>query len=140
MIIIPKSITIALKPHEEIADKVTGRFTSTSTWCLCSISWATNSLSSAWKSILLVMRPIDQQINFIALNIFRFKFVDVEAIGESCPKLQNLRLSRILSFCNTHSPRWSQKFINIPEIKTAHCQDLIKVATSGLTYLPQIFQ
>ena len=127
MVFIPKSILIALKSHDEIAAKMTGRFTSTSTWCLCSISWATNSHSSAWKSILLVMRPIDQQINFIALNIFRFKFVDVEAIGESCPKLQNLRLSRILSFCNTHSPRWSQKFINIPEFMAAHCQDLLNV-------------
>ena len=82
----------------------------------------------------LVIRPIDQQINFIAVNIFRFKFVDVEAIGESCPKLQNLRLSRILSFCNTHSPRWSQKFINIPEVLTAHCQDLLNVTNEMLAY------
>jgi len=31
------------------------RFTSTSTWCLCSTSWATNSHSSAWKSSSLLM-------------------------------------------------------------------------------------
>merc|ERR1712080_2885 len=41
------------------------------------------------------------------LSLEKFKFVDVEAIGESCPKLQTLRLSKILSFCNAaHSPRF----------------------------------
>jgi len=41
------------------------------------------------------------------LSLEKFKFVDVEAIGESCPKLQSLRLSKILSFCNTsHSPKF----------------------------------
>ena len=103
MVIIPKSITIALKPHSDLQvyfhehvvpllDQLGNKLTQL-------------SLEKYFTFFWLVMRPIDQQIDFIALNIFRFKFVDVEAIGESCPKLQNLRLSRILSFCNTHSPR-----------------------------------
>ena len=47
-------------PSNLIVDKVTGRFTSTSTWCLCSTSWATNSLSSAWKSIFLFFLACDK--------------------------------------------------------------------------------
>lgn len=35
------------------------------------------------------------------LRLEKFKFVDIAAIGENCPKLQVLKLSRILSFCNT---------------------------------------
>eukprot|EP00092_Neocalanus_flemingeri_P026650 GFUD01028891.1.p1 GENE.GFUD01028891.1~~GFUD01028891.1.p1 ORF type:complete len:531 (+),score=132.72 GFUD01028891.1:105-1697(+) len=35
------------------------------------------------------------------LRLEKFKFVDITAIGEHCPKLQVLKLSRILSFCNT---------------------------------------
>lgn len=35
------------------------------------------------------------------LRLEKFKFVDITAIGEYCPKLQVLKLSRILSFCNT---------------------------------------
>lgn len=35
------------------------------------------------------------------LRLEKFKFVDISAIGENCPKLQVLKLSRILSFCNT---------------------------------------
>jgi len=35
------------------------------------------------------------------LRLEKFKFVDVSSIGENCPKLQILKLSRILSFNNT---------------------------------------
>jgi len=54
-----------------------------------------------------VVPLLDQLGNKLTqISLEKFKFVDVEAIGESCPKLQKLRLSRILSFCNTHSPRF----------------------------------
>ena len=76
MVFIPKSILIALKPHDEIAAKMTGRFTSTSTWCLCSISWATNSLSSAWKSIRLFLAS--DETNRLAVKFYSSEYFQVQ--------------------------------------------------------------
>ena len=52
------------------------------------------------------MPVLDHLTKLTHLSLERFKFVDVEAIGESCPKLQSLKLSKILSFCNTKLPRF----------------------------------
>ena len=80
-------------------------------------TWQQTHPAQPWKVIVIVIIIITiiNIINIVIIiiitqplplpTVIRFKFVDVEAIGESCPKLQRLRLSRILSFCNTHSPR-----------------------------------
>ena len=132
MVIIPKSITIALKPLDKIADKVTGRFTSTSTWCLCSISWATNSLSSAWKSILLVLACDKTNVPADWFYSSEYFQVQVRWCGGNRRELPETTKSAAfqnpLLLQHPLTEVIKKKFINIPEIKTAHCQDLLKVA------------
>lgn len=51
------------------------------------------------ENVLPILEHLGNRL--LDLRLEKFKFVDVSAIGEHCPKLQKLKLSRILSFCNT---------------------------------------
>ena len=50
------------------------------------------------ENIVPILETLGSRL--IDLRLEKFKFVDVSSIGEYCPKLQVLKLSRILSFCN----------------------------------------
>jgi len=57
------------------------------------------------EQVVPVLESLGNRLSELTLE--KFKFVDIEAIGEHCPKLQTLRLSRVLSFCNTeHSAKF----------------------------------
>ena len=59
----------------------------------------------------------------LELRLEKFKFVDVSAIGEYCPKVQVLQLSRILSFCNIDSPIHSLlNLVDLTILNTIGCR------------------
>ena len=50
------------------------------------------------EAVVPLLEQIGHRLTHVTLE--KFKFVDVALIGETCPKLKYLKMSRILSFCN----------------------------------------
>merc|ERR1719481_2192092 len=61
----------------------------------------------------------------VSLTLEKFKFIDVDAIGEYCPKLHTLRLSQVLSFCNIESSGSKFPLLNLRRLSifnTKNCR------------------
>jgi len=54
--------------------------------------------------------------SLVSLSLEKLKYVDIEVIGQLCPRLNTLKLSRILSFSNTHSTRHGNIFCELTEL------------------------
>lgn len=53
------------------------------------------------ETVVPLLEELGHQLTHLSLE--KFKFVDISLIGESCPKIQSFKLSRILSFYNVES-------------------------------------
>jgi len=65
------------------------------------------------ESVVPVLEIIGTQLTHLSLQ--NFKFFDVTSVGKLCPKLVNLKLSNILSYCRAENQR-QKVFKNLEEL------------------------
>eukprot|EP00092_Neocalanus_flemingeri_P021883 GFUD01023738.1.p1 GENE.GFUD01023738.1~~GFUD01023738.1.p1 ORF type:complete len:527 (-),score=144.44 GFUD01023738.1:21-1601(-) len=76
-------------------------------------SMSTQYTASFMESVVPVLEIIGTQLTHLSLE--NFKFFDVTNVGKLCPKLVNLKLSNILSYCRTENQR-QKVFRNLEEL------------------------
>merc|ERR1712106_78408 len=76
-------------------------------------SLSTQYTASLVESVVPVLEIIGTQLTHLSLE--NFKFFDVTNVGQLCPKLINLKLSNILSYCRAENQR-HKVFRNLEEL------------------------